>query len=637
MECAERSEEIHMDLEKASETDDDLTNHGIASFAWQNVNLELHSRANDHGTRKILDSINGHVAAGELLAIMGPSGSGKTTLLNVLAGRSYDFKRQANAPGIITINNHTATPSQVHAVSSFVEQEDTLIGALTVRETLDIAARLSLPKSVSTADRSRRVDELLQAFGLQQQANVMVGTPIRKGISGGQKRRLSIASQLITAPKILFLDEPTSGLDSTASFEVIRYLRSMARRHSLIIIASIHQPSSSTFNLFDSLLLLSEGQTCYCGHVQHMRTYMDAHGHPIPVNVNPAEHLLEMTNLDFQIESTSARLTVQDLTSSWLSSTEASGLLSTISQSPSSSAHENPPPRQTVQSRGSFPSVLLALLHRSFIKSYRDVVAYGIRFAMYMGLAIMMGTVWLRLPPTQSSIQPFINALFFGGAFISFMAVAYVPSYLEDRSTFIKERANGLYGATAFLLSNIIIGVPYLFCIALMFSIPTYYLVNFRPGDAAAFWTYTLWLFLDLLAAESLVVLIASLFPNFVIALALTAFANGLWMSVGGFLVSPEVLNVFWRYVFHYIDYQAYVFRAMMANEFAKRTYSCGEGCHCMYASDLARDCRIDGRAVLHEYGYRENGNGGKWVGIMLAIIIVYRLLAWIVLAIKRT
>ena len=142
------------------------------------------------------------------------------------------------------------------------------------------------------------------------------------------------------------------------------------------------------------------------------------------------------------------------------------------------------------------------------------------------------------LPRSSRQSSPFINAIFFGGAFISFMAVAYVPAFLEDRSTLVKERANGLYGATPFVIANVLIGLPYLFLIALLFSIPSYWLVNFQP-TASAFFTYVLWLFLDLLAAESLVVLLSSIFPNFVVALALTAFANGLWMSVGGFLVSP--------------------------------------------------------------------------------------------------
>ncbi|KAI7597964.1 putative ABC transporter, partial [Hortaea werneckii] len=178
----------------------------------------------------------------------------------------------------------------------------------------------------------------------------------------------------------------------------------------------------------------------------------------------------------------------------------------------------------------------MALTHRFFIKSYRDIIAYGIRIAMYMGLAVMMGTVWLRLSPTQGNIQSFINAIFFGGAFMSFMAVAYIPAFLEDRALFMKERANGLYGPTAFLIANFITGIPYLFAIACLFSIVAYWLSNFRP-TADAFFTWIMWLFLDLIAAESLVVLVSSLIPIFVVALAGTAFANGLWMCTGGFLV----------------------------------------------------------------------------------------------------
>jgi len=218
---------------------------------------------------------------------------------------------------------------------------------------------------------------------------------------------------------------------------------------------------------------------------------------------------------------------------------------------------------------------------------------------------------------------------------MSFMAVAYIPSYLEDRSLFIKERANGLYGPTAFMLANFITGLPYLFIITILFSVIAYWLSNFRP-TADGFWYWVLWLFLDLLAAESLVVLLSNLIPIFVVALAATAFANGLWMSVGGFMVAPHTLNVFWRYVFHYIDYQAYVFQGMMVNEFAKRTYDCGAGCECMYITELAPDCNIDGKGVLAAYGYK-TGKTGEWVGILVAIVAAYRLLGWLVLYLRRS
>jgi ABC-type multidrug transport system ATPase subunit len=118
-------------------------------------------------------------------------------------------------------------------ISCYVEQEDALVGSLTVRETLLFAARLSLPKTISANERIARVEALINSFGLNGQANTLVGTPIRKGISGGQKRRVSVANQLITSPKILFLDEPTSGLDSAAAFEVIAFVKEVAKKHNV--------------------------------------------------------------------------------------------------------------------------------------------------------------------------------------------------------------------------------------------------------------------------------------------------------------------------------------------------------------------------------------------------------------------
>lgn len=130
-----------------------------------------------------------------------------------------------------------------------------------------------------------------------------------------------------------------------------------------------------------------------------------------------------------------------------------------------------------------------------------------------MGLAIMMGTVWLRLSSHQSNIQPFINAIFFGSAFMSFMAVAYIPAFLEDRAIFVKERANGIYGPLEFMVVNLIVGFPFLFIICVLFSIVTYWLIGFQ-ATSEAFWKWIMWLYLDLLAAESLVVL-ASLSLSF--------------------------------------------------------------------------------------------------------------------------
>ncbi|KAB8077240.1 P-loop containing nucleoside triphosphate hydrolase protein [Aspergillus leporis] len=602
-----------------------LMNNTVQSFTWSSLTVTVEDRRTKE-PRNLIEGCSGNAQHGQLIALMGPSGCGKTTLLNVLARRTASSG--AKSSGECFVNGAKLDNDTFNRITSYVEQEDALIGSLTVQETMKFAADLSLPGPVSRSQRADRIQTLLSAFGIQNQASTLVGTPIRKGISGGQKRRVSVASQLITCPKILFLDEPTSGLDSTASYEVISYVKKLAIANNLIIIASIHQPSTTTFQLFDNLLLLSGGKTCYFGPVSHVSSYFEDIGYPIPSQTNPAEYILDAISSDFTVHEDQA----EKIQAAWVQSTECAALSEQLQR-----VDDKDVSKIDIDELGrpGFTRITMSLLHRLFIKSYRDVVAYGIRIVMYMGLAIMMGTVWVRLHTTQEYIQPFINAIFFGSAFMSFMAVAYVPAFLEDRATFTKERANGLYGALPFVISNFIIGLPYLFLISLLFSIVSYWLSNFRP-TAPAFFTWVMWLFLDLVAAESLVVFVTAIFPNFVISLALVAFANGLWMSVGGFLVSPTILNPFWKYVFHYIDYQAYVFQGMMVNEFSERTFSCGSGCNCMYQTDLAEQCEIRGTGVLEAYGYA-TGRTGKWVGILIGIIAVYRLFGYIALVLRRS
>ena len=257
------------------------------------------------------------------MAIMGPSGGGKTTLLNVLAHRPAGAIEVLST---VLINNQAPSQSDIRKLSSYVECDDPLVGALTVKETLDFAARLSLSGSRTAAERMRRVNELLQAFGLSEQANTIIGTLVRKGISTGQKRRVSVAAQLISAPKVLFLDEPTSGLDSEASFNVMSFVRDVAKANNLIVVTSIHQPSTMTFELFDKVLLLSGGKTCYTGPTQAVKPYFDGIGYPMPNLTNPADFMLRLTNTDFERDAVAGRARLDEIHGAWNSSDTAANI-----------------------------------------------------------------------------------------------------------------------------------------------------------------------------------------------------------------------------------------------------------------------------------------------------------------------
>jgi hypothetical protein len=470
-------------------------------------------------------------------------------------------------------------------------------------------------------------------FGLCNCADTIVGTMTRKGISTGQKRRLSVAAQMAFAPKILVLDEPTSGLDSAASHNVMSYIRDVAKAQKLIVVCSIHQPSTSTFQLFDKILLLSQGKTCYFGPLSEVRPYFNSLGHQMSLYTNPAEFLLDLVNIEFARNLMHAQDVLTTIQERWAQTCEERA--PQIKNSDTVNSRYPYPPSNSTIAKPSRLQVYQVVLRRSWIKSRRDILVYWVRFFMYMGLAILTGTVWLRLPATQDKIQAFANCILFGSSFMAFMAVVYIPAFVEDRRVFIKDYENGLYSSGPFMVANFLVSLPYLFLTAVCTSAFTYWMVNFRP-TGGAFLIWTMWTFLNLQASESLVVFIASVFPDFIGALAVAAMVNGIWMACNGFMVPAAALNPFWHYVFYYINYQAYVFRGLAMNEFATRVYSCNEQCYCQYDTAGRDQCQIQGLGVLEQqFGFR-GGSQALWVGITIVIIAALRVFGWIALRWRR-
>lgn len=218
---------------------------------------------------------------------------------------------------------------------------------------------------MSKRERITRIEALITAFGLQGQSNTLIGTPIRKGISGGQKRRVSVAAQLITSPKLLFLDEPTSGLDSAASFEVISFVKDIAKKHNLIVISSIHQPSTSTFAMFDKLLLLSQGSTAYSGPVSEVQPYFDACGFPIPLYMNPAEFIIDFVNTDFARDRSEVDQQLNMVHSSWHKSRLANATVSELMEELARGSTSLDMVFDSPAERAGVLAIPMALIHRS--------------------------------------------------------------------------------------------------------------------------------------------------------------------------------------------------------------------------------------------------------------------------------
>ncbi|RKO82728.1 P-loop containing nucleoside triphosphate hydrolase protein, partial [Blyttiomyces helicus] len=217
-------------------------------------------------------------------------GAGKSSLLDILASKT----KRGSTSGTLSVDSRPVSRRDFRRISGYVDQEDVLMETLTVRETLLFSAMLRLPESMTRAEKEARVDEVLTILGLEKVARERVGGRGRRGISGGEKRRVSIGVELVTRPAVLFLDEPTSGLDSYSAKSVVETLCRLARATSQTIVFTIHQPRSDIFPLFDSILLLARGRPLYFGPSSTASSHFANIGHPCPEGYNIADHLLDV-------------------------------------------------------------------------------------------------------------------------------------------------------------------------------------------------------------------------------------------------------------------------------------------------------------------------------------------------------
>lgn len=237
--------------------------------------------------RRVLSGVTGAVQSGQLLAIMGASGAGKSTFLDILAKKT----KRGSVSGQVLVNGRTLTADKYRKIVGFVDQEDTLMGTLTVYETVLYSALLRLPREMSMEAKKIRTLETMHELGILGIKDSRIGESGKRSISGGEKRRVSIACELVTSPSILFLDEPTSGLDAFNAVNVIECLTNLAKNYNRTVVFTIHQPRSNIVSMFDQLLLLAGGKTVYSGEYDKCQDYFDSIGHPCPPGFNIADFL----------------------------------------------------------------------------------------------------------------------------------------------------------------------------------------------------------------------------------------------------------------------------------------------------------------------------------------------------------
>ncbi|KAK3121220.1 hypothetical protein QOZ80_8BG0648540 [Eleusine coracana subsp. coracana] len=237
----------------------------------------------------LLNDISGQALRGQVTAILGPSGAGKSTFLDALAGRIA----KGSLEGSVSVDGRPVTTSYMKQISSYVMQDDQLFPMLTVLETLRFAAEVRLPPSLSRDEKLKRVWELIEQLGLQTTAHTYIGDEGIRGVSGGERRRVSIGTDIIHKPSLLFLDEPTSGLDSTSAYSVVEKVKEIAKEGSIVLM-TIHQPSFRIQMLLDRIVILARGRLIYLGSPNTLPTYLAGFGRPIPDGENSIEYLLDV-------------------------------------------------------------------------------------------------------------------------------------------------------------------------------------------------------------------------------------------------------------------------------------------------------------------------------------------------------
>ncbi|KAM1038693.1 hypothetical protein ACFX13_034073 [Malus domestica] len=602
-----------------------------ARLTWKDLTVMV--TLNNGETQKVLEGLTGYAEPGTFTALMGPSGSGKSTLLDALSSR---LAANAFLSGTILLNGRKRKLS--FGTAAYVTQDDNLIGTLTVRETISYSARLRLPDKMAWSEKRALVESTIIEMGLQDCADTVIGNWHLRGISGGEKRRVSIALEILTRPRLLFLDEPTSGLDSASAFFVTQTLRALAR-DGRTVIASIHQPSSEVFELFDQLYLLSSGKTSSYELIGRFFQFFAQAGFPCPALRNPSDHFLRCINSDFdKVKATlkgsmELRFEASDDPLEKITTAEAIRVLidsyrsSQYSYAAREKVEEISKVKGTVLDSGgsqaSFFMQAFQLSKRSFINMSRDFGYYWLRLVIYIVVTVCIGTIYLNVGTGYSSILARGSCASFVFGFVTFMSIGGFPSFVEDMKVFQRERLNGHYGVTAFVISNTLSAMPFLILITFLAGTVCYFMVRLHPGFEHYLF-FVLCLYASVTVVESLMMAIASIVPNFLMGIIIGAGIQGIFMLVSGYFRLPnDIPKPVWRYPMSYISFHFWALQGQYQNDLSGLLFD-------NQTPDLPK---IPGEYIL-ENVFQINTARSKWIdlSVILSMIVVYRIIFFIMI-----
>ncbi|CAN6457634.1 unnamed protein product [Victoria cruziana] len=563
--------------------------------------------------RTILKGISGAVKPAEMLAMLGPSGSGKTTLLTALGGRLG-----GKLTGSITYNG-VPFRNSVKRCMGFVTQDDVLHPHLTVMETLVFTAQLRLPNSMTAQEKVSQAESVISELGLSGCRNSVIGGDFLRGVSGGERKRVSVGQEMLINPSLLLLDEPTSGLDSTTAQRLVSTLAGLAKGGRTVVM-TIHQPSSRLYYLFNKVLLLSDGHPLYFGQASGALDYFSSIGHSPSVAMNPADFLLDLANGISGDESIDQRATKQALVAAYIEQLdpcvreEARGAIEAVDT-------ENPEGRTKEKRKGDekqFQTTWwqqFTILLKRALKERRHESFSGLRVFQVLMVAFLSGLLWWRSETSQ--LQDQVGLLFFCTGFWGFYPLFQaIFTFPEERKMLIKERASGMYRLSSYFMAYTAADLPMELVLPTIFMIITYWMGGLNPSAFRFFVTLFSILF-SVLVVEGLGLMLGAVLMNVKTASTLASVIMLTFMLAAGFYVQRVPVFISW---IKYISVMHYTYKLLLGAQYSpNQTYECNPGVACRVTDfNMIKVVGLDHPAVT--------------AGVLGLMLVGYRLVAYFAL-----
>ncbi|XP_038906086.1 ABC transporter G family member 9-like [Benincasa hispida] len=560
--------------------------------------------------RTILKGLSGVVSPGEMLVMLGPSGSGKTTLLIALSGRI-----NGHLDGAITYNGKPFS-SEMKRRIGFVTQDDILHPHLTIVETLAFTALLRLPNTLTKQEKLAEVEVMISLLGLSKCKNTIVGSQTLRGVSGGERKRVSIGQEILVNPSLLFLDEPTSGLDSTTTQMILTMMGEFAKGGRTVVM-TVHQPSSRLFYLFHKLLLLLEGNAVYFGKGSEVMDYFSSIRYSPSVPMNPSDFLLDLINgLSMNDPNEDPTIVKQKLVSSYKNN---------ISEKLKSERQESDDEHWCKD--GSYedsnfeiwPTTWcqqFCVLLRREIKERRYESFSAMRVVQVLLIAFLCGFLWWQ--SDDSHLQDKLGLLYSIQNFWAFLPVLKaISTFSREQKILEKERSSGMYRLSSYFMSKSANDLPMELALPTIFTLIVYWMTGLKP-TLPHFLATLFTILLNVLAFQGFGFALGALIMDQTAATILGSVLALAFVLTSGFFVQNVPQFFAW---IKYLSIGHFTYKLLLISQFkADDTYPCP---------------KFGGLCKVGEFpNIKQIGLEGKATTVLALVVMLvgYRLIAYIAL-----